>query len=285
MPHEASVFDECFIVVKYIWYYLISMSFYEWFFLEKDRPPAGLFSWSHLLSVTIILGFFVWLGFFLGKKYKENPRAQRLVLILTSVLLISLAVMKISFLLATTDDMGNTLLENMPLFFCDMMIIVVPLASIFKGRIRDICFDFIAICGFIMGFMGNYLAGNVYGSHPAFSYLSLINAISHAVAAFAAMFVFKAHLNKMEKRNIPFVIGLLFVYMSITLVVDYITGKNYMFFLGASDTPFEIFYNLAQGNLIIYQIIIYILQCGYIGVFYLVYYPLAKWFNNKRISK
>lgn len=111
------------------------MSFYEWFFLEKDRPPAGLFSWSHLLSVTIILGFF------LGKKYKDNLKAQRLVLILTSVLLISLAVMKISFLLATTDDMENTLLEKTPLFFCDMMIIVVPSASISQGRIRDICFD------------------------------------------------------------------------------------------------------------------------------------------------
>ncbi len=135
MPHKTSAFDECFIVVKYIWYYLISMSFYEWFFLEKDRPPAGLFSCSHLLSVTIILGFF------LGKKYKDNLKAQRLVLILTSVLLISLAVMKISFLLATTDDMENTLLENMPLFFCDMMIIVVPSTSISKGRIRDICFD------------------------------------------------------------------------------------------------------------------------------------------------
>ena len=261
------------------------MSFYEWFFLEKDRPAAGLFSWSHLLSVTIILAGFVWLGYFLGKKYRDNPKAQRLVLIITTASIFTLLIMKMSFLLATTDDVGNTLLENAPLFFCDMMVFVVPIASFSKGRVQDICFDFIAICGFIMGFMGNYFAGNIYGSHPAISYLSLISAFSHSIFGFAAMFVFVAKLNKMEKRNIPFVIGLLFVYMSITLVVDYTTGKNFMFFLGGDGTPFELFFDLVKGNLIAYQIIIYILQCGYIGLFYLIYYPLARWINNKRSSK
>ena len=252
------------------------MNFYEWFFLEKDRPAAGLFSWSHLLSVTIILGFFVFLAIFLGKRLRDNPKGQRKTLITTSISILALAAMKISFLVATSSDVGNTLLENLPLFFCDMMVFMVPIAAFTRGRVQDIVLDFIAICGFIMGIMGNYLAGNIYASHPAFSYLSLISAISHSLAAFAALFVFVAHLNKMEKRNIPFVIGILFVFMSITLAVDYATGKNYMFFLGGDGTPFGIFYDWVGGNLIAYQIIIYILQCGYIGVFYLIYYPIAK---------
>ena len=61
------------------------MSFYEWFFLEKDRPAAGLFSWSHLLSVTIILAGFITLGYFLGKKHKDNQKAQRLTFIMLSI--------------------------------------------------------------------------------------------------------------------------------------------------------------------------------------------------------
>ena len=258
------------------------MWFYEWFFLEKDRPAAGLFSWSHLLSVTIILAGLITLGYFLGKKYRDNPKKQRLVLIFASIAIFTLVIMKMSFLLATTNDVGNTLLENLPLFFCDMMVFVVPLAAFTKGRVQDICFDFIAICGFIMGIMGNYLAGNIYDNHPAFSYLSLISAVSHSISTFAAMFVFKAKLNKMEKRNVPFVIGLLFVYMSIALTVDYLTGKNYMFLLGGDGTPFGLVFDLVKGNLIAYQIIIYILQCGYIGLFYLVYYPLEKWIESRK---
>ena len=259
------------------------MSFYEWFFLEKDRPAAGLFSWSHLLSVTIILAGFITLGYFLGKKHRDNQKAQRLTFIITTAGIFTLVIMKMSFLLATSDDIGNTWLENLPLFFCDMMIIMIPLAAFAKGRMQDICYDFIAICGFIMGTFGNYLAGNIYGSHPAISYLSLISAVSHSISTFAAMYVFKAKLNKMEKKNIPFVIGILFVYMTIALIVDYITGKNYMFFLGSSGTPFQIFLDMVQGNLILYQIIIYILQCGYIGVFYLVYYPIDNWIKNKKL--
>lgn len=258
------------------------MSFYEWFFLEKDRAPAGLFSWSHLLSVTIVLGGFLVLGYFLGKRFKENPRAQRIVLIITAASIILLWILKMAFLIPTSDDIPNTLLENLPLFFCDMMFFAVPIAAFSNGRVRDISFDFIAICGFLMGFMGTYLAGNIYTIRPAISYLSLNSLFGHSLAAFAAIFVFRADLNKMEKRNIPFVIGSLAIHMTVALIFDYITGKNYMFLFGGSGTPFGLILDLVQGNLIIYQIIIYHLQCGYIGVFYLIYYPLSKWIRSKK---
>lgn len=257
------------------------MSFYEWFFLEKDRPAAGLFSWSHLLSVTIVFATAIFLGFFLGKKFKDNQKAQRNTFLIITAIILTLYIGKQSFLLATSDDIGNTLIEALPLFFCDMMLIIIPLATFSRGRLQEICFDFIAIGGFIMGFMGNYFAANIYASHPAISFLSLISSIDHSIAAFAAMFIFRSGLNKMEKRNIPFVIGVLFIYMTITLIVDYTLGKNFMFFMGGEGTPFDIFFNLVKGNLILYQIIVYILQCGYIGVFYLIYYPLAKFIKSK----
>lgn len=258
------------------------MSFYEWFFLEKNRPAAGLFSWSHLLSVTIILGGFIALAIFLAKRNKGKPKSQRKALIITSIALIALAIMKVSFLLVTSNDIGNTILENLPLFFCDMMVFMVPIAAFTRGRAQEICFDFIAICGFLMGIMGNYFAGNIYSFHPAFSYLSLISAFSHSLAAFAALFIFVSGLNKMEKRNIPFTIGILFVFMSITLTFDYLTGKNYMFFLYGDGTPFEIVFGWVNGDLILYQMFIYIMQCGYIGVFYLVYYLILKLIRHKK---
>ena len=247
------------------------MNFYEWFFLEKDRPAAGLFSWSHLLSVTIILAGFIVLAYFLGKKYKDNPKAQRLIIFLTAASLLTFYIMKHSFYLATTEDVATTLIEMLPLFFCDMMIVVLPITAFVRG--------------FIMGFAGNYLAGNIYGSHPAISYLSLISAFEHSLSAFAAMFVFTARLNKMEKRNIPFTIGMLFIYMTITLIVDYTLNKNFMFFMSGVGTPFDWFLNMVQGNLIAYQVIIYILQCGYMGLFYVIYYLVIKLINKKKQTK
>lgn len=51
------------------------MEFFEWFFLNKGRMPDGLFSLPHLLTVTIILVSLIGLAFFLGRKYKNNPKA------------------------------------------------------------------------------------------------------------------------------------------------------------------------------------------------------------------
>ena len=115
--------------------------------------------------------------------------------------------------------------------------------------------------------------------------VTIIDFPSYSIAAFASIFVFVAGINKMEKRNIPFVIGILFVYMSIALAVDYATGKNFMFFLGGDGTPFQLFLDMVQGNLIAYQIIIYILQCGYIGLFYAIYYPVVKAIRRKKEQK
>ena len=95
----------------------------------------------------------------------------------------------------------------------------------------------------------------------------------------------------MEKKDIPYVIGLLFVFMTIALIVDYVSipvkgsPRNFMFFFHGDGTPFTIFHDLVGGNKIAYQIIIYILQCGYIGAFYAIYYPIAKSLKKRKDAK
>ena len=52
------------------------MDFYKWFFLEEGRTPAGLFSLSHILTVTLTLAIFLTLAVFLGKKFKGDYKAS-----------------------------------------------------------------------------------------------------------------------------------------------------------------------------------------------------------------
>ena len=95
----------------------------------------------------------------------------------------------------------------------------------------------------------------------------------------------------MEKRDIPFSIGILFTFMTIALIVDYIyipikgTPRNFMFFFYGDGTPFTIFHDLVGGNKIAYQIIIYVLQCGYMGLFYAVYYTVLKIMARQKEKK
>ena len=258
------------------------MGFYEWFFLEKDRQPAGLFSWSQLLSVTLTLAIFIALAVILAKKFKGNKKAQDITIWVAAIAIVALQIAKISYCLVGSDNIADTLIGNAPLYFCDIMIFMIPISAIVRGRARDCSFDFIAVCGLLMGFMGNYFAGNIYGSHAVISFFAINSLLNHSISAFVAIFIFVSGLNKMEKRNIPFVVGILFTFMSIALVMAYVFDKNFMFYFSGDGTPFTLFYDLVKGNLIAYQIIIYVLQCGYIGLFYLIYYPVVKWLRNRK---
>lgn len=258
------------------------MDFYNWFFKETDRVPEGLFSFAHLFSVTLTLAILSCLSVFLAKLLKNNPKKQNLLILLSGIIIVSVQIFKIAYLLTITDDVVDCLVGNLPLYFCDITLYIIPLAALTKGRFRDCCLDFLAICGILMGFMGNYFAGNIYGSHCAFSFLAINSLLNHSISAFVSLFIFVSGLNKMEKKNIPIVIGFLFFFMTVALILDYALGKNFMFFFDGDGTPFTLFHDFVKGNKIAYQIIIYILQCGYIGLFYLAFYQIQKIINQKR---
>ena len=260
------------------------MNFYEWFFLEKDREPVGLFSFGHLFTVTLTLAIMIGLAIFLGKKFKDDAKRQKIVLIVSAIIVVGLTIAKEIVLLIQTDNIVDCLIGNAPLFFCDAVLYIIPLAVLTKGRFRDWCLDFLAICGLLMGFMGNYFAGNLYPSHALISWAVMVGLLTHSIAAFVSMFIWVARMNKMEKRDIPFVIGLLFVYMTIALVLAYAFNKNYMFFFHGDGTPYSFFEGLI-GNTIIYQIFIYVLQCGYMGAFYGVYFLVNRLIEKRRVKK
>ena len=249
-----------------------SMNFYEWFFLEKDRQPAGLFSFDHLFSVTLTLAIFLALAVFLGRRFRNDEKKKQLVLLISGISIVALQVAKITYLLIQTDNIADCLIGNAPLYFCDIMIFIIPLAAITKGRFRQWCIDFIAVCGLLMGFMGNYFAGNLYPSHAVISWAAIVALLNHSISAFISLFVWCSGMNKMEKKDMPFVIGLLFTFMTFALIMAYSFNKNFMFFFNGDGTPFTVFHDLVGGNKIIYQIIIYILQCGYMAAFYGIYY-------------
>jgi hypothetical protein len=267
------------------------MDFYKWFFLEEGRTPAGLFSFSHIFAVTITLVIFLTLAVFLGKRFKSDPKKQNLVLLISGIAIVVVQLSKNIWLLCETDNFWDCLVGNWPLYFCDVPIYIIPLAALTKGRFKQWCLDFMAICGLLMGFMGNYFAGNLYPSHAIISF-SVINALlNHSISAFVGLFIWVSGLNKMEKRDIPFAIGILFTFMSIALIVDYISipiigrERNFMFFFHGDGTPFTLFLDLYKGALIPYQITIYVLQCGYMGLFYLVYYWIMGFLKKREEHK
>ena len=78
------------------------MDFYRWFFLEEGRTPAGLFSLSHILTVTLTLAIFLTLAVILGKKFKGDYRKQNLVLLISGIAIVAVQLSKNIWLLSVT---------------------------------------------------------------------------------------------------------------------------------------------------------------------------------------
>ena len=134
-------------------------------------------------------------------------------------------------------------------------------------------------------YIGTYFAGNIYVGRCVIGHSAFNSLFMHCVAAFAALFIFMCGLNKMEKRDIPFTIAMLFVFMTTALIVDYVDNHNFMFFFYGDGTPFTLFQNLVHDNKPAYQVIIYILQSGYMVGFYFAYYGIKKLVEKQKQKK
>ena len=106
---------------------LINTTFYEWFFEEVGRKPAGLFSFQHLFTVTLTLAIFLTLAVFLGKKFRGDAKKCNLVLLITGITIVTVQLSKSIWLLAITDNFWDSLIGNWPLYFCDIPIYIIPL--------------------------------------------------------------------------------------------------------------------------------------------------------------
>ena len=272
------------------------MNFYKWYFLEEGRTPEGMFSWQHILSVTIVLGSFLFLAVMLGKKFKENKKAQFITLLASAIVIDLIQFFKIGYILATANvdsfaKFMDVILGNAPLYLCDMQLFILPLAALTRGRFRNWCMDFVAIWGLLMGFLGTYFAGNIYPSRCVIGHSAFNSLFMHCVAAFAALFIFMCGLNKMEKRDIPFTVGMLLIFMTTALITDYLRVNdegghaNFMFFFDGNGTPFTLFQNLVHDNKPAYQVIIYLLQSGYMVGFYFAYYGIKKMVEKQKQKK
>ena len=251
--------------------------FYDWFFRQEGRTPEGLFSWQHILSVTVGLLVFalaaiIFAHFFKGKAKRENAYIG-----VMALLIIGTQVAKYAWLFyeSKPEDYLGTFWGNFPLYLCDMQLYMIPICFFARGRAKEICCDFIAIWGILMGVFGTYFAGNIYPGNCVISFFALNSLVNHAISLSAGLFIFLCGMNTMKRENIGIVIGILVAFMTVALVIDYVDNHNFMFFFRGDGTPFDFFKDLVKGNLFLYQAEIYVLQCGYMGLFYAVYYAIA----------
>ncbi len=253
------------------------MSIQEFFGWDGySRTPEGAYSWQHLLYVSGLTIVMIVLGIVLGlwERNKDEKR-KNLVLIITAALIDALYLLKI---LVFSFRGSNPLyfLYDLPLFLCSIMFLAIPLAAFSKGRLREAALDFILIFGILGGTMGNYGAAQNFNAYPVISFDNLINGLTHSISGFASIYIGVSGLASMKKKNIPITFAILLSFCLLAYIADILLPYNYMFLMNHDGTPYVIFYDLVQGNPVLYPIIVVVLFLLYIGVFYAVYLGILK---------
>ena len=242
-----------------------------------QRPAAGFLSFDHIAFVTFFVAIMLFCAIYFGIKHRGvDDKKKNRVLFVLGIILIAIEIFETIFCTIRNED-PYYFTMNLPFFFCSLQTIAIPLASVSKGRLRAAALDFIVVFGMLGALLGTYFAGNNYGSYPAVCIDNVISSLTHVMAGFASLYIIISGMYSMKKENIPINMAILGVFSVMAYIAGVICDYNYMFFFDHDDTPYSIFYNLVNGNKVLYPLIV-------VGLFYLfiaIYYPVFNYVKAK----
>ena len=237
-----------------------------------SRPAEGFLSWQHLLFVGLLLGAMTVLAVWLGKKNRDlTARQKNKGMVVAALLIDGLELFKI-IILCLRSGSAEPILYNLPLFLCSIQLIAIPLAAFSTGRTKEAALDFVCIFGILGAVFGTIGAGQNYNCYPVLSFDNVVSGLTHAISGFASLYIMFAGMSSMKRQNVFITYCILLAFCAAAYVADILIPYNYMFLMAGDGTPYDILYNLVNGNRILYPTLVVALFLLYISLFYYLVY-------------
>lgn len=247
-----------------------------------QRAAAGAYSWQHLSFVTGLLLVMAVLSVWLGLRNRRKPDAiKNRALIWAAILIDGLELCKIVLLCIGEKDPWRWKLE-LPLFLCSIQLIAIPLAAFSRGRIRQAALDFVCVFGLLGAVCGTYGAAQNYDAYPVLSMENVVSGLTHCISGFGSLYIMISGMAGLKKKNIGITFGILLVFCAAAYTANVLIDYNYMFLMRGDGTPYDILYNLVNGNRVLYPMGVVGLFVAYIAAFYLGHHLLVR--KKERIS-
>ena len=250
-----------------------------------SREAEGFMSWQHLTFVAILLLIMATLAIIIGRGNKgKNDKTKNKVLIWSAILIDSFEIFKIVLLCIRN---GNPMewIYNLPLFLCSMQLVTIPLAAFSRGRLREAALDFVMIFGIVGALAGTLGAGNIYSYYPVLSFDPVVSGITHCISGFASLYIMFSGMASMKKKNATITFVILTVACVLAYIANVIIDYNYMFLMQGDGTPYDILYNMVNGNRVLYPILVFLVFIIYITAFYAVFFGARKKSSQKTESE
>ena len=234
--------------------------------------PDGYLSWQHIVFVSTFVLLAVVLAILLGLRNKNKDyKTKNKVLIYTAIIIDLFEITKI--IIGQVQN-PNFWKMSLPLFLCSIQLITIPLAAFCKGRLKEAALDFVLIFGLVGGLRGTYGMASNYNTYPTISWPNFVSAVTHCMSGFAALYIAFSNMASLKKKNILITFAILFSFAILAYIANVALNYNYMFLMNHDGTPYVIFYNLVNGNKILYPLLVMSLFVIYVTVFYLIAFKI-----------
>lgn len=233
------------------------------------REAEGAWSWQHILIVCVFMAVMVTLAVVLGRRNRNASEQQKnRVLVACAFLINGFEIVKIVVVCIRCQDIGH-LLYLLPLFLCSVQLIAIPLAAFCRGRVKEAALDFVLIFGILGAVFGTIGAAQNYNAYPVLSMDNVFSGVTHSISGFASLYIALSGMTSMKRKNAPITLAILLCVSLVAYIANVLLDYNYMFLMNHDGTPYSIFYNLVNGNPVLYPLIVVGLFVAYIFVAYL----------------
>jgi uncharacterized membrane protein YwaF len=238
------------------------------------REAEGAWSWQHLLFVSLLMAVMVALAVWLGVRNKEKPiERKNRVLIACAFLINGFEALKIVVLCIRCQNPWQWLYV-LPLFLCSVQLIAIPMAAFCKGRTKEACLDFVLTFGILGAVFGTVGAAQNYSAYPVLSMDNVFSGVTHSISGFASLYIAISGMHSLKWKNFPITLSVLLGVSVLAYIVNLILDYNYMFLMYHDGTPYSIFYNLVNGNAVLYPLVVVGIFVAYLALFYYVYHVI-----------
>jgi len=243
----------------------------EFFGKPSYGTPEGAYSWQHLLFVILLMLTMVGLAVLLGIVNKNKDyETKNKVLIWSAFIINGFELFKIAFNMGESED-AMSWKQNLPLFLCSIQLIAIPMAAFCKGRVKEASLDFVVIFGILGAVLGTVGASQNYNAYPVMSFPNVVSGITHSISGFASLYIMISKMSSMKLKNIPILLGILFVFCVLALIANKAFNYNYMFLSYHDETPYKFIYDFVGGISFLYKtcvIVLFVLYAlGFIYIF------------------
>lgn len=190
------------------------------------NPPAGMFSWGHLILLTffgvLAMGFYHFSRSWTRKKTVHFFK-------IFSLVLFALEIFKIVWNVSTYGINIIALNRFIPLYYCSIFLYAFILLSWGRGKIAHASLVWMTYGGLIAGVAFLLYPSSSLLEYPFFHFLSIHSIFFHMSLVLISLMILRGNFYEPNKKDfMPFVYFSL-LFMGLAFIINKLVGTNLMF--------------------------------------------------------